>query len=122
MITNEKSNSQPLHSAHPFHCTYVMYVVCFDCYFLMYYFTCILICYSALGQSAIKLTDWSIDWLISARYELAADVGPSTCRLSHGRISKTKQDRLSPSRESMAAGQLFIAVVIFLFESIPFLK
>jgi len=32
-------NSQPLHSAHPFHCTYGMYVVCFDvyCFYVLFH-------------------------------------------------------------------------------------
>ena len=44
-----KSNSQPLHSAHPFHCTNVMYVVCFDFYCFYVLFHLHFICYSALG-------------------------------------------------------------------------
>ena len=48
-ITNQKSNSQPLHSAHPFHCTYVMYVVSFDFYCFYVLFHLHFICYSALG-------------------------------------------------------------------------
>jgi len=44
-----KSNSQPLHSAHPFHCTYVMYVVCFDFYCFYVLFNLHFICYSAIG-------------------------------------------------------------------------
>ena len=45
-----KSNSQPFHSAHPFHCTYVVYVVCFDCYYCFYVlFHLHFICYSALA-------------------------------------------------------------------------
>ena len=48
-ITNQKSNSQPLHYAHPFHCTYVMYVVCFDFYCFYVLFHLHFICYSALG-------------------------------------------------------------------------
>jgi len=57
-FTNQKSNSQPLHSAHPFHCTYVMYVVCFDLYCFMYYFTCISFAIRPSGRkSAIKLIE-----------------------------------------------------------------
>ena len=58
IITNQKSNSQPLHSAHHFHCTYVMYVVCFDFYCFMYYFTCISFAIRPSGRkSANKLID-----------------------------------------------------------------
>ena len=38
-----------LFSAHPFHCTYVMYVVCFDYYCFYVLFHLHFICYSALG-------------------------------------------------------------------------
>jgi len=62
-----KSNSQPLHSAHPFHCTYVMYAVCFDfyCFYVLFHLHCI--CYSALGP---------LNWLIKFWC-----VGDGCCRL-----------------------------------------
>ena len=61
-LPTKKSNSQPLHSAHPFHCTYVMYVVCFDFYCFMYYFTCISFAIRPSSRkSAIELIDWLID-------------------------------------------------------------
>ena len=50
-----KSNSQPLHSAHPFHCTYVMYVVCCDCYCFYVLFHLHFICYSAIRLFASLL-------------------------------------------------------------------
>ena len=59
-ITNQKSNSQPLHSAHPFHCTYVMYVVCFDfyCFYVLFHLHLL-----SGRRAASLLLNWLIDWL-----------------------------------------------------------
>jgi len=67
-ITNQKSNSQPpLHSAHRFHCSYVMYVVCFDFYSFMYYFTCISFAIRPSGPRSASLL-WKKNWLGNSLY------------------------------------------------------
>ena len=55
-ITNQKvtPKSQPLHSAHPFHCTYVMYVVCFD-FLLLFLCTISLAFHLLFGPRAASL-------------------------------------------------------------------
>ena len=69
----EKSNSQPLHSAYPFHCTYVMYVVCFD--FLLFLCIISLAFHLLFGpRAASLLLNWVIDQTLSDAVECNAAV------------------------------------------------
>ena len=61
-ITNQKSNSQPLHSAHPFHCTYVCYVCCL--FWLLLFLCTISLAFHLLfgPRAASLLLNWLIDY------------------------------------------------------------